>query len=146
LGVQKIRVAHSSKPRLTNVLTQSFGSEPVPYFAHTRKSRGKRSRVRLQLFFRWRIVERAIDPHRPKQRIARVLFESLRRLRPTVVALIDVAKPAVVRPGRGSKADMGRNGARQRDDLRGWRGKRVGAKQIRLGQWKSKSTKRLTSK
>src|ERR1700757_3666669 len=96
--VEKIRIAHPSETRLRCVLTKSLSSYSLPDLAHAREARRQRACVRGKLFFRRRIVERAVDPHGAKQWITRVLLESLGGLRTAVAPVIDVAKPAVVGP------------------------------------------------
>src|SRR5438876_11853681 len=97
--IEKIGIAHPGQTGLRGVLSESFGGDAIPDLAHAREAGRQRLRVGSQLFLGGRIVERAIDPDGAKQRIARVLLEPAGWLRPAIAAVVDVAEPAVIRPG-----------------------------------------------
>ena len=107
LGVQEVRVAQPREIAPTPVLGEAPRSDPIPHLAYAGEPGRQGSRVGGEHFLRGRLVERAIDAHGAEQRVRRVLLEPLRGLCATIRAMIDVARPAVVGPGRGAEFDVG---------------------------------------
>src|SRR3989442_14295219 len=129
--VQKVRIAHPGETRLRRILTQSHCGDTVPDLADTRERRRQGPSVGLQLLLRGRIVEHAVDPDRAKQGIARVLLESLGRLRTAIAAVVDIAKPTVIGPGGRPKPNARWDAFTELEELGAWGRKCFRPKEIR---------------
>src|SRR5207247_10501139 len=108
-GVPEVWVTLPSRVPPARVLRESPRRDPIPHFAHARKAGGQRSRVRREDLFRWRLVKRAVDPHRAKQGIAHVFLEPSGRLGTAIGPMIDLPGPTIVGPGGRPEPDLGRD-------------------------------------
>src|SRR5205814_3605780 len=104
-GIQEVGIALTGEVAPTRVLVEAPGGDSVPHLAHAEKPGGERPRVGRERFFGRGLVERAVDPHRAEQRIARVLLEPPGGLRAAVGPMVHVARPAVVGPGGRAELD-----------------------------------------